>query len=205
MFSLLINGESAELDQRVSIQLSKIYLDLSDLSKRGLNFTNAFSLPFTSVNDRLTGYPSRLASDNQAFEENQTYQLIGEGGLISAGNVVIDSFDDKKGIKIQLAEGYGFWSTLGKKLLNDLIVHDQDFEFNDTNMDALKARTTSIFITALHSSTGGANNTTALFNYDYTRPCYYFRNVLEKIISEWKGERFILQESEHHQNHLNEQ
>lgn len=181
MFRLLINEEAAELNQKVKIQLSKTLLDLSDLSKRGINFTNAFTLPFTEKNDRLLGYPSRLASDNDAYEANQFYQLVGDSGVISSGGVIMKSFDEKKGIKIQLASGYDFWTLAGKKLLNDLVIHDQDFVFTTANMNALKAKSASVFITALHSATGDATGT-AITDYDQTRPCYYFRNVLEKII-----------------------
>jgi len=181
MFRLLINGESAELDQRVKLQLSKTLLNLSDLSERGIKFTNAINLPFTEKNDRLTGFPSRLASNNDAFETNQIYQLVGDTGTISTGNVVLKDFDDKKGIKIQLAEGYDFWVQAGKKLLNDLVIHDQDFVFNIANMNALKSKGASVFITALHSATGDTTGT-AITNFNQTRPCYYFRKVLEKII-----------------------
>jgi len=181
MFRLLINGEDAELDQRIRIQLSKTLLNLSDLSERGVKFTNAINLPFTEKNDRLTGFPSRLASDNDSFESNQTYQLIGDSGTISSGDVILKDFDDKKGIKIQLSEGFSFWTLAGKKLLNDLVIHDQDFVFTTANMNGLKAKGSGVFVTALHSATGDDTGT-ALTNFDQTRPCYYFRIILEKII-----------------------
>ena len=184
MFRLHINDEEVELNQRVRIQLSKMLIDLSDLSSRGLKITNSLLLPFTQQNDKLTGYPSRLSSNNEAFEVNQQYVLESDtSGVISTGDVVIKSFDDKKGIKIQLVEGYNFWAQSGKRLLNDLVLPDSFFQFTTANMNALKVITGSVFLTALHSATGDDSNT-ALNNYTYTRPCYYFRNVLTEIVEQ---------------------
>jgi hypothetical protein len=183
MYRIQINGEEVELNQKTRIILNKMILDLEDFANRGINFTNAFTLPFTAKNDRLTGYPSRLASNNQAFEENQTYLLLDEFGIISRGDVVIKSFDDKKGIKIQLAEGFGFWALAGRKLLSDLDLHGQDFVFTTANMNARKPKSTGVFVTALHSATG-ATTDTALNTYQYTRPTYYFRRVLNEIVAE---------------------
>jgi len=149
MYRLTINDEDVELDGKTSILLSKKLFDLEDISERGIKFTNAFTLPATNLNDALLGYPSRLASNNLAFENNQPYILHDENNIVSVGSVVIKSYDEKKGIKIQLAEGYNFWSVAGKTLLQDLILHDHDFAFTTANMNTLKTKGSSVFLTAL--------------------------------------------------------
>jgi hypothetical protein len=183
MYRILIDGEEAELNPKTKIELGKLLLDLKDFSSRGIKFTNALILPFTNKNDRLCGYPSRLASNNQAFEENQTYQLTDSTGIVSRGDVIIKSFDDKDGIKIQLAEGFNFWTQSGRRKLDDLVNHDDDFVFTTANMNTLKSKSSSVFLTALHAPAGDATDT-ALSNYSITRPCYYFKSILDKIITE---------------------
>ncbi len=180
MYRLLIDGIEAELNRDTKINVSRTVFDLSDLSKRGMKFTNAFVIPITNTNDKILGYPSRLASNNQAFERTYPYQLEDINTIVSTGRVVIKDYDEKKGIKIQLVEGYDFWSLAGQKRLNDVVNHGDDFQFNASNMNALKFKTSSVFVTALHTATGNKNDT-ALVNYKYTRPCYNFKVVLEKI------------------------
>jgi hypothetical protein len=183
MYRLFINDEEAELSKNTKVQLNKLLIDLNDLTARGINFTNSFILPFTSKNDRLCGYPSRLASNNQSFESQPNYLLLDDTTIVSRGEVVIREYDEKKGIKIQLAEGVDFWNRTGAKLLNDLDLHGDDFTFTTANMNALKVKSASVFVTALHSATGGATGT-ALTNYNATRPCYNFRVILDHIIEE---------------------
>lgn len=183
MFRLIIDNEECELNSKSIITLNKLIIDLEDLSLRGINFTNSINLPITNKNDRLTGYPSRLASNNLAFEIRKDYILFDGVSILSRGNVIVKSYDEKAGIKIQLAEGSDFWTRAGSKLLEDLILHNNDFTFTASNMNALKAKTSSVFVTALHSATGSATDT-ALVNYNFTRPCYNWKIVLDKIISE---------------------
>lgn len=183
MYRLLIDNEAVELKSNQKIQLNKLLIDLTDISLRGINYTNSFTLPFTQKNDRLTGFPSRLSSDNLSFETRKTYVLSDSSTILSRGNVIVESFDDKDGIKIQLAEGSSFWNVAGSKLMQDLSLHANDFEFTTTNMDALKVKTPSVFLTALHSATDAATGT-ALTNYNATRPCYRFDILLGKIIEE---------------------
>ncbi len=183
MYRLLIDGIEAELNRDTKINVSRTVFDLSDLSKRGMKFTNAFVIPITNTNDKILGYPSRLSSNNQAFERTYPYQLEDINTIVSTGRVVIKDYDEKKGIKIQLVEGYDFWSLAGQKRLNDVVNHGDDFQFNASNMNALKFKTSSVFVTALHTATGNKNDT-ALVNYKYTRPCYNFKVVLEKICAD---------------------
>lgn len=141
------------------------------------------TLPPSGKNNRLLGRPDELASNNKAFEESVPYVLFDDLDVVSQGLVIIIEYDEKDGAKIQLSEGLDFWGVAEKKQLTDLVVDDQDFLFNDANMDARKAKSSNIFITALHDATGNKTDT-ALVDYTYTRPCYYFRNILDRIVSE---------------------
>ena len=180
MYRLRINGELTDLDNKTRLQLNKLLVDLKDLTKRGINFTNAVTLPDTGKNRRLTGYPNRLASSNQSFETRQDYQLLDESTIISTGKVVIKEYNPKRGIKVQLAEGYDFWNDAGSKLLNDLELHAFDFTFTTANMNAKKSKASDVFISALHSATGNTTDT-ALSSYQYTRPCYYWKRLLDLV------------------------
>ena len=180
MYRLLINSEEAELNRDTKINVSRTIFDLSDLSKRGMKFTNAFVLPITAINDRLCGCPSRLSSNNQSFEKTYPYQLVDVNSIVSTGDLIVKDYDEKKGIKIQLVEAYNFWARAGEKRLNDLVNHEDDFQFTAANMNALKTKSSSVFVTALHTATGNKNDT-ALVDYTYTRPCYNFRVLLDKI------------------------
>lgn len=183
MFKLAINNESVELTDKSKLQMSRLILDLKDFSKRGINISNTLTLPFTVKNDRLTGYPSRLNSNNDAFEVNPNYTLTQQNNIISTGNVVIKSFDEKKGIKIQLAEGYDFWTLIGKRRMFDLDLFEFDAVFNIVTFDILKFKTASPWLWAL-TKDSDATNGTALDHLRFSRPCYRNRIVLDKLIEQ---------------------
>lgn len=183
MFNLLIDSERVELSNKSRLQLSRLVLDIGDISKRGIKISNALTLPFTKKNDRLTGYPSRLNSNNDAFEVNASYVLTEQNNIISTGDVVIKSFDEKKGIKIQLAEGYGFWNTLGKSKMNDLDLFEYDVTFNSTSFTTLSVKTASPFLWGLTLDSGDPAET-ALNHLQYSRPQYRYRIIIDKIVEQ---------------------
>jgi len=180
MFRLTIQDEEAELGSKSRIQLSRLILDLEDFSRRGILFSNTIKLPYTKKNDRLCGYPSRLSSNNTAFEVNQTYTLSYRNSIISYGSVVLKGFDRKDGISIQLAEGYSFWSHIGKSMLNDLNLFDFDFVFNNANLIALEPKTSSIWLNAYADWT---NEPIIHAGEDcFIRPFYRYRLLINEII-----------------------
>ncbi len=183
MFNLQIDSENVELDGRVKIQMSRLILDLSDISKRGIKISNALVLPFTKKNDRLTGYPSRLNTNNRAFESNPSYTLTDSNNIVSTGEVLIKSFDEKKGIKIQLAEGYDFWRQLGRLQMLDLDLFQYDEEFSVATFDVLKNKTSSIWLWALtHDSDDPAE--TVLKSLQHSRPQYREKRLIDEIIAQ---------------------
>ena len=183
MFNLQIDSENVELDGRVKLQMSRLILDLADISKRGIKISNTLTLPFTKKNDRLTGYPSRLNSNNLAFENNPSYTLTESNNIASTGDVIIKSFDEKTGIKIQLAEGYDFWRLLGRLRMLDLDLFQYDEVFNTTTFDVLKNKTSSIWLWALtHDSDDPAETT--LKSLQHSRPQYRTKRLIDEIIAQ---------------------
>lgn len=183
MFNLQIDNENVELDGRVKLQMSRLILDLADISKRGIKISNALSLPFTKKNDRLTGYPSRLNSNNLAFENNPSFTLTESNNIVSTGEVIIKSFDEKAGIKIQLAEGYDFWRLLGRLEMLDLDLFQYDEIFDITTFDILKNKTDSIWLWGLtHDSDNPAETT--LNSLQYSRPQYRTKRLIDEIIEQ---------------------
>ena len=180
MFNLFIDSEQVELSQKTRLQMSRLLLELKDISKRGINISNSVTISFTKKNDRLLGYPSRLNSNNTAFEENQGYQITQQNNIISTGDVVIKSFDEKKGIKIQMAEGYGFWNSLGSSQMIDLDLFEFDEVFEDATFALLQNKTASPFLWGLTLDSGNVAET-ALSHLQYSRPQYRSRILLDKI------------------------
>lgn len=183
MFKLFINNEEAELNKKTKIQFNRIILDISDISKRGINITNAINLPFSKKNDRLTGFPSRLNFNNASFETYQNYSVTQDNNIVSTGQMLVQSFDEKKGIKVQMAEGYDFWDEINKKRLIDLDLFEYDREFNNASFNALDEKTDSPWLWALGSFASDINET-ALNNLQYSRPMYRDRRILDIIISQ---------------------
>lgn len=183
MYRLFVSDEEIDLNEKTKIAVSRKIFDLKDLSTRGIRYTNAFTVPPTSKNLRLLGLPNALASSNNSFEISKPYNLLDQNTVVSSGRVIIKEFDEKKGAKIQLSEGVDFWEAVGALNLRDLTLHSDDFEFTVANMNALKALGSSVFLTALHDARGDKTNT-ALTNYNYTRPFYRFRIILDRIASE---------------------
>jgi len=127
--------------------------------------------------------PNALASLSDAFEVSKPYTLLDQNTIVSSGRVIVKEFDQKEGSKIQLSEGVDFWEKVGGLNLRDLDLHGDDFEFTTTNMNTLKTLGSSVFLTALHDARGDQTNT-ALTNYNYTRPFYRFRMILDAIATQ---------------------
>jgi hypothetical protein len=183
MFNLQINNENVELSDKTKLQLHMLVLNASDISQRGITISNALTLPFSKKNDRLTGYPSRLNSNNLSFETNSKFILLDQNRIISTGNVIIKSFDEKTGIKIQLAEGYNFWSYINSNRLFDLDLNSFDVTFSAANFTALSNKTTSPFLWGLSASHSDISEN-ALQDLVYSRPSYRMRILLDQIISQ---------------------
>lgn len=182
MYKLFIADEEAELSRKSRIQLSRLILDLEDISKRGIVFSNTIRLPFSAKNDKVCGYPSRLSSNNQAFEVNQTYLLFYKDTILSTGSVVLKECDVKEGITIQLAEGYSFWSQIGKSLMIDLNLFSYDFVFNNANLIALEPKTSSIWLNAYADWT---NEPIIHAGEDcFIRPFYRYRLLINEIVEQ---------------------
>ena len=148
-----------------------------------MTITNTIVLPPSNNNLANVGNPQRLSSNNLAFEGTNTFTLLDDTGILSSGTAVVKSFDKDKGIKVQLSQGFGFWGRAAEKKLNDLVNHGDDFQFTTANMNTLKAKSTSVFLTALHTATGNTTDT-ALVSYQYTRPFIYFKSLLDQVISD---------------------
>lgn len=183
MNRLLINSQEIDLSRDTKIQLNRLLFDLSDMDKRGITITNTITCPPTTNNKRILGNANRYTTNNKAFEGKYKYNLLDDVGVVSSGTVVIRSYDENKGIKIQLSEGFDFWGRASEKKLNDLVNHADDFKFTAANMDSLKTKSSSVFLTALHTATGNTTDT-ALVNYNYTRPCIAFKPLLDKVVSD---------------------
>lgn len=158
-------------------------LNIRDLDKRGMTITNTITIPPTNNNLQITNNPDRIASNNLAFETTNTFVLLDSTGILSQGTAIIKFFDKDRGIKVQMSQGFGFWGRAAEKKLNDLVNHVDDFKFTTANMDALKVKTSSVFLTALHTATGNTTDT-ALVNYTYTRPFINFKVLLDKVAAD---------------------
>lgn len=182
MYRLFVNGEEIEMSYDTKISVSRKIFDLSDISVRGVQFTNAFTIPVTAKNLRLTGNPQVLSSNNNAFEKTVPYALEDNTSLVSSGQLIVKEFDEKKGIKVQLSEGADFWGLIEGLELKDLVLDAFDFEFTNANMDAkITLASNDIFVTALHNA--GDPDDTALVSYNKTRPFFRFRPILDAIAS----------------------
>lgn len=183
MYQLFINNEEIDLNQSTRILLRRLIFDLKDFDKRGMTITNTITVPPTHNNLSVLGNPERISSNNLAFEGTNTYTLLDSTGILAQGTAIVKSFNKDRGAKLQLSQGFGFWGQAAEKKLNDLVNHGDDFQFTDANMDALKVKSGSVFLTALHTATGNTTDT-ALTTYQYTRPFVNFKPLLDKIVAD---------------------
>ncbi len=168
-FKLYIGNELADFDSSSKIFLNGTLLDISDISKRGLLFTNVLTLPGTNRNERILGFPFRVKK-----EAPHLFSLLYKNQLIGSGEVDIQSFDKRKGIKVQLLLGGGFWKDAENLMLNDLVLDDYDFLFGDLKKLVFSNR---IFNKGNTSQlvTGGSAD---LFT---PRPTYAFKPLIDLI------------------------
>ncbi len=124
MFSLSINNENFDTWEKTRIQLNKTNYDLSDISKKGLVFTNVVSLPASAKNDRLLGYPSRIHSNNKAFFRKTKYEIKKGGYLLARGILTVNSYTEGGEITVQLVEEKDFWENISELSMKEIFYND---------------------------------------------------------------------------------
>lgn len=181
MYRLFINDEEAELNQKTKVKISLLILDLQDISKRGIAISNNLNLPFTSKNNRLTGYPIRVSTNSRSFEDVQTYKLFSGNTILSEGTIIVRSADEVKGIKIQLTEGLSFWDSLQSRLLTDTDLFEDFYFINNTSNSNLKFKTSSVL---LQGRSRGRRDGSSFGEYVFERPAIRYRRMIEKIVDQ---------------------
>lgn len=188
MFKLLINNEESELKESSRLVLNRIILNVNDISDRGIAFSNMITLPSSSKNLRLTGFPNRLSFNNLAFERTKPYQIVYQNTIVSEGDLIVKSYSEKDGIKIQMAEGFNFWQSIGSKKLRDLDLFSDYLEFSAATYNTISTKTGSVwlwsFIRAFDDTVTGDPPGDQLTSRVYSRPSYRVKTLLDNIVSQ---------------------
>lgn len=180
-FNLKINNQNVPIPD--TVRLNKTLLSIDNISTRGVRFSNVFNVPYSNEVNEILEYPSDLNGDSLAFETSHTYSLESNNAVVSTGTVLVKQFSRKKGIRIQLVEGFNFWNSLGSAKMNDLDLARFDYVFNTANIETLRANT-GVLISANHDSSGKGINTP----YDndlYNRPMYRHKGLLDEILVQY--------------------
>ncbi len=172
-FQLYIEDELADIGAATKLFLNRTFLDMGDISKRGLLFTNVLTLPATHRNERIFGFPFHGKAKPPSFLLLYRHQVIGNGVID------VQSFNRQKGIKIQLVLDSGFWREAEELMLNDLVLDDYDFLFKDLKEDGFSNRIFNKGKTYQLVTAGSAD----LFT---PRPNYAFKPLID-LISERLG------------------
>ena len=93
---LRINGFDVDIDDSTAIGVTLQCYDIKDPSKRKVNITNSFTVPLTSNNDKLFGYPSNVFSSDKAIYSPLSLEYWVDGyKIIDNGIVRIDEVSDR--------------------------------------------------------------------------------------------------------------
>ena len=93
---LRINGFDIDIDDSTAIGITLQSYDIKEPNKRKSNITNSFTIPLTSNNDKVFGYPSNVYSSNKAIYSPLSVEYWVNGyKIIDNGIVRIDEVSDR--------------------------------------------------------------------------------------------------------------
>ena len=64
MYELYIEGERADIDQKISVLLNYAIDDIKEFGSRNTSFSKTIVLPGTAINNRIFGHTQELGSFN---------------------------------------------------------------------------------------------------------------------------------------------
>lgn len=184
-----IDNEKIDLGNTV-IEITKQAYDFSDLSKRYIDRTNRFSIPFSQINKLRFKNPGLINSTNDSFEvfynatlEDQNVFLLNGVGILQESNL---------DYKLQLIDYSKIFFDALNKSLRELDFESSNFTFGAAAYATLKVPTTSVWIwpvCSMHEKNLAKNTpyATPTANLDFSRPFFSVQKIVEKIfeVNNW--------------------
>jgi hypothetical protein len=180
---LTIDNQTADVNGSI-IELTKQWVDFSELNNRYLGRTNRIILPRTDNNIRIFGRPCLLGSDNRPFEKYYRVNLIDDTiifsgiGKMTEANMVF-TLDVTENTKT-------FFDNINVNL-DKLDFEQYDFTYNSTAYNNLKLPSASPWIWPVSSMHENKKNNNFLFSttqgLKFNRPFFLIPNLITEILS----------------------
>ena len=201
MYELFIEGQKADINDQISIQLTFAIDDIRNFASRETTFSKQIVLPGTGNNNTIFGHIAEMGSNNPyspgqpnigaAFNVAQTSRAeLRLNGLLVLRGVFRLTGIIKEGDMIEyegalFGELSGLMAEISNKKLEDLDFSDYDHEWSHENIEASWDNTPGsgyFYPLVDYGNYREANDND--FNIGTFRPSFYVKEYIDKIFSE---------------------
>lgn len=121
-----INGQICDADDETAIGISFSGFNFSELNKIHLAYTNTFSLPITSKNRKIFGFPDNYSINsivaNEKFYDKYKMKIFVDGQFIFDGKLYVSNVTNER-IELYVINGKDFTDTLANVTLYDIATY----------------------------------------------------------------------------------
>jgi len=175
-----IGDSLVDLFDKTVIATNISRVDVANLSKRSITYTNSFDVPDTKNNRELFGFPSSINS-NSALPYSYKIGKLVQDGICTIHDAVIYINSSNSGVfKLSIFENsYDFYAAIKGKTLRDL-EPISDSALTGAAMDSARNTTSGIVAAIVDWN----NPSGAIYQSNFYLPSFYYHTFVSAVLSE---------------------
>lgn len=174
MTTITVNNQTVDLiPEKVAITISRI--EIGDLTKRFINYTNSFKIPKTVNNSRIFGFPFEESNTSFPYKINSASLYIDGIPLILNGIMILRSNDVYFNVNIY-EQDYDYFSSIEGLLIRD-INPIADSSWEPPYIDTRRIATDDIVSPIVNWGKPGG-----IYQQNFYLPCFYYHSIIKKIL-----------------------
>jgi len=198
MVELLVENKSLDLYEGEVMSITMAVNDMASIESREGNYSNKFSVPSTSKNNAIFGYPNEL-NFVTGFKptKSRNASILIDGLEVQRGFIQVEQFKQKdKEFSVSFFSGNTDWmDEIGDKSLQDITLNKYNHTWDSATVAASFANTEGYIYPFIHYGryNSVASNNTDLINW---LPAMYSHTLLKQMFADigWKVKGNLFQD-----------
>jgi len=191
MISIYIGDDLLDLALDTKVATTFKTFNIGDLKSRGISYTNIFKLPKTNTNNTVLANANLHQSSGTKPYEALACKVLNGGIPLIKGVLIILEVNTHYNVAVY-ESSISFFDSLGDQVLNELDYTSVNSAWNFADLDTLRNTTSGVLAAVmdwgynLYTSAGQIYiaNGPSVRNSKYTVPCFYYHDIIDKIITE---------------------
>ncbi len=180
VLTLELSGQPVDLPENAKIALTLQVNDLAELKDRQASFSTRFTLPPTTKNARLLGFPDLVNASHPAPYRRIPARLLQDGVQLLPHAVAVVEDASAEGYNLSILAGiYDFFSALEDKTIQDLDLSDLTHVWNRANVKNSQENTSGYTYPVIQYGKTPATGSTV--DIRDIKPAVYFHTLIERI------------------------